>query len=102
MSFDSPWLNADELRIGLGCMRLSTAVDQEDARGLEVLRTALSAGITVFDSAHAYTPPGGELGHNERLIALAAGTHPARSKLRVVTKGGMRRDGPAWIPDGRA
>jgi len=51
------------MRIGLGCMRLSTDADRED----------------------------------ERALAAWDGPRP-----RVITKCGMRRDGGAWIPDGRA
>ena len=42
-----PWLQSDELRIGLGCMRL----DPNDSATVEA---ALEAGITVFDTARAY------------------------------------------------
>jgi aryl-alcohol dehydrogenase-like predicted oxidoreductase/predicted kinase len=49
---------------------------------------ALTAGITIFDTARAYP-------RNEQLLARAV-----RSRdVRVVTKGGM---GAGWIPDGRA
>jgi aryl-alcohol dehydrogenase-like predicted oxidoreductase len=42
-----PWLRPDELRIGLGCMRL----DPNDSATVEA---ALEAGITVLDTARAY------------------------------------------------
>jgi aryl-alcohol dehydrogenase-like predicted oxidoreductase len=71
------WLRDDELRIGLGCMRLGD--DQP-------IRVAVACGITIFDTARAY--PGNE----ERLRILPA-------NARVVTKGGMA---PGWRPDGRA
>ena len=41
------WLGPDELRVGLGCMRLAEQAD-------ETIAAALSAGITVFDTARAY------------------------------------------------
>ena len=56
---------------------------------------ALAAGITVFDTAHAY---GERPGDNERLVGQAL----RGSRARVVTKGGMTRAGAAWVPDGRA
>src|SRR5262249_34912304 len=43
-----------------------------------------------------------DLGHNERLIARAWHARARPPAARVVTKCGMRRDGGAWIPDGRA
>ena len=42
------WLDAAELRIGLGCMRLPP----ESA--FETIAAAAEAGITVFDTARAY------------------------------------------------
>ncbi len=70
------------LRVGLGCMR--------DVPG-ETILTALDAGITLLDTARAY-------GESERTIARVA-----RDRIvRVVTKGGMTRDGSVWRPDGRA
>jgi aryl-alcohol dehydrogenase-like predicted oxidoreductase len=83
------WLRDDELRVGLGCMRLVAE------RAEATVAAALEAGITVFDTAHAY---GSSPGANERLVAqLLQGTD-----ARVVTKGGMTRPGGAWVPDGRA
>src|SRR5881394_3946501 len=73
------WLDASELRIGLGCMRLSSA---------ETIEAALEAGITVFDTARAYE------GNEELLASVLRGT-----RARIVTKGGMAE---GWVPDGRA
>jgi aryl-alcohol dehydrogenase-like predicted oxidoreductase len=83
------WLSRTELRIGLGCMRLEPALLQP------TVAAALAAGITVFDTAHAY---GERPGGNERLVAQAL----RGTRARVVTKGGMTRAGTAWVPDGRA
>ena len=52
------WLDASELRIGLGCMRLPA-----ESAG-ETIAAAADAGITVFDTARAYEG-------NERLVARA-------------------------------
>ncbi len=83
---------------GLGCMRLSTAPDRDDARGVAVVRAALAAGIELLDTADAYAHDDRDAGHNERLIAEAApGTHVA-----IVTKGGLVRPDGTWHPDGRA
>ena len=51
------WLRPDELRIGLGCMRL----DPDDVATIEA---AAAAGITVFDTARAYEG-------NEAIVAQA-------------------------------
>ncbi len=82
---DVSWLDPAELRVGLGCMRLSAD------RFAETVAAALDAGITVFDTARAY-PDG------ERLLANAL----RGTGARIVTKGGMSRVGAAWVPDGRA
>ncbi len=73
------WLEPSELRVGLGCMRLSDPA---------TIAAALEAGITVFDTARAY-------GGNEALLGRAL----RDKRARIVTKGGM---GAGWIPDGRA
>jgi aryl-alcohol dehydrogenase-like predicted oxidoreductase len=76
---DRSWLDDDELRVGLGCMRLTDEAP---------ILAALAAGITIFDTARAYAG-------NEELLARAV----RGRRARVVTKGGM---GEGWIPDGRA
>ena len=81
------WLGPDELRVGLGCMRLPT--DEEVA--LSTLAAAAESGITVFDTARGYG--------NETFVAEAI-RHVEGARL--VTKGGISRTGGAWIPDGRA
>jgi aryl-alcohol dehydrogenase-like predicted oxidoreductase len=81
-----PWLGGDELRVGLGCMRLPL-----DDDGAATIAAALDAGITVFDTARSYVG-------NEAFVA-----HALRGAgARVVTKGGMARPNDAWVPDGRA
>src|SRR4051812_13700016 len=88
----SSWLSESELRIGLGCMRLSTDEDRDEQRALATVAAALAAGVTVFDTARSY-------GDNERFLARALRNV---ERARLVTKGGMSRAGGAWIPDGRA
>jgi aryl-alcohol dehydrogenase-like predicted oxidoreductase len=66
----------------------------------EPVAAAREAGITVFDTAHAY---GDSPGSGERLIARALGGSGASGREpRIVTKGGMTRVGAQWVPDGRA
>ena len=96
------WLDDSELRIGLGCMRLSTADERDEELGLQTIAAAVDAGITVFDTARAYGRDATELGHNERLLARALRRSGADQRARIVTKGGMARTAGAWRPDGRA
>ncbi len=89
--------------IGIGCMRLSTERDRDEARGVEVLRTALDAGVSFLDTANAYCRDDSEIGHNERLIAQAlAAWSGDRAGLVIATKGGLTRPNGQWVPDGRA
>ena len=59
-------------------------------------------GLTVFDTARSYGLGPDDVGHNERLLARALRACGAAGSARIVTKGGMRRDGGGWVPDGRA
>jgi aryl-alcohol dehydrogenase-like predicted oxidoreductase/histidinol phosphatase-like enzyme len=89
--------------IAMGCMRLSTERDRDDARSIEVIHAALDAGVTLLDTADAYCLDATEAGHNERLIAGGLATWSGdRSRIRVATKGGLTRPNGEWVPDGRA
>jgi aryl-alcohol dehydrogenase-like predicted oxidoreductase/histidinol phosphatase-like enzyme/predicted kinase len=89
--------------IGLGCMRLSTERDRNEAAAIAVLHAALDAGITLLDTADAYCWDDGERGRNERLIASALATWTGdRSRVQIATKGGLTRPGGRWEADGRA
>ena len=83
-------------------MRLSTDGDRDENLAFETIAAAADAGITVFDTAHAYGHGDNELGHNESLLARALRRCGADKSARIVTKGGMTRTGGGWIPDGRA
>src|ERR671938_1217391 len=93
---------ASELRIGLGCMRLSTEPERDEELAQETIAAAIDAGVTVFDTAHSYGLGEDDLGHNERLLARALRRSGADTRARIVTKGGMTRLGGGWVPDGRA
>jgi aryl-alcohol dehydrogenase-like predicted oxidoreductase len=82
-------------------MRLSTESTRNEQRALDTLAAALDAGITVFDTARSYAIDERDLGHNEQLVGRALEARPS-AVARVITKCGMRREGGAWIPDGRA
>ena len=87
------------MALGLGLMRLSTGEVSEDA-ALRVLHEALDRGVALFDTADVYAPSAAEIGHNERLLAKTLARRSAN--VVVATKGGLRREGKRWIPDGRA
>ena len=84
-------------------MRLSTERDRDEASALGVLHAAFDAGLTLLDTADTYCWDDRELGHNERLISRALATWTGdRSRVRVATKGGLRRPDGRWEADGRA
>jgi aryl-alcohol dehydrogenase-like predicted oxidoreductase len=90
-------------KIGLGCMRLSTVADRDDARSIAVIHAALDAGATLLDTADSYCHGDQDSGHNERLIAQALRTWSGdRSAIEVATKGGLKRPGGKWVADGKA
>jgi aryl-alcohol dehydrogenase-like predicted oxidoreductase len=76
-------------------MRMSTDESRDEELALATIAAAAAAGITVFDTARAY-------GDNERLLSRGLRRCRAAKRARVVTKGGMTREGGGWIPDGRA
>lgn len=98
----SGWLDPAELRVGLGCMRLSTDADRDAAIADSTIAAAADAGVTIFDTAHAYGHDAAEAGHNERLLARALREAGAAGTSRIVTKCGMTRTDGGWIPDGRS
>jgi aryl-alcohol dehydrogenase-like predicted oxidoreductase len=83
-------------------MRMSTEEPRDEELLVETVAAAAAAGVTVFDTAHAYGHGEADLGHNERLLARALRQGGAASVARVVTKGGMTRPGGGWLADGRA
>ena len=90
-------------RIGMGCMRLSTAADRDEGRAIAVIHAALDAGVRLLDTADAYARDASDIGHNERLIARALASWSGdRATVVVATKGGMTRPNGLWITDGRA
>jgi aryl-alcohol dehydrogenase-like predicted oxidoreductase len=83
-------------------MRLSTDDTRGERAAFETIAAAVNAGVTLFDTAHAYGPSVDELGHNEALLPRALRQLDALMTARIVTKGGMVRTARRWIPDGRA
>jgi aryl-alcohol dehydrogenase-like predicted oxidoreductase len=82
-------------------MRLSTDDERDEEVAFATIAAAAGAGVTIFDTAHAYGRGPDEMGHNERLLARALRASGAE-EARVMTKGGMARPAGAWVADGRA
>jgi len=92
----------DVSAIGLGAMPLSTAGHMPDeAQAVDTIHAALDAGVTLVDTADAYSPDR-FAGHNERIVAKALATWSGdKAAILVATKGGHTRtpDG-GWDVDG--
>ena len=75
--------------IGLGCMNLSHAYGTPPSpeQGEQVLRAALAAGVTLFDTAALYG-----FGRNEELVGRVLKPH--RQQITLCSKGGL-----AGVPD---
>jgi aryl-alcohol dehydrogenase-like predicted oxidoreductase len=89
--------------IGLGTGPMCVAGDRpsiEDAT--KVLTRAAEHGVTLWDTADAYSLDEGDFGYGERLVAQALRTLSAELRERVViaTKGGTVRPQGRWEQDG--
>ena len=88
--------------IGYGGMHLSIPGRPPEAQGIEVIRAALAAGVTLLDTADVYCLDQHDIGHNERLFAQAlAGWRGDRTAITVATKGGVVRPDGRWDSDAR-
>ena len=74
-------------------MRLSNGAEADDPSAFDTIAAAADAGITIFDTAHAYGAGDAPTGRNERLVAQALRRCGADGHARIVTKGGMSRAG---------
>jgi len=74
---------------GLGCMGMSMAYGERkpEADMVALLRHAIAAGVTFFDTSDVYGPH-----TNEVLIGKALHLHAAREKVQVATKFGITPD----------
>ena len=88
--------------IGLGAMPLSTRTDRPSrADAVATVHAALDAGVTLIDTADAYSWDESEFGHNELLVAEALASYGSGADdVLVATKGGHTRDGREWGLDG--
>ena len=91
--------DADIFPIGLGGMPLSLEGRPDEDRAIRTIHAALDAGVTLIDTADAYSRDEHDVGHNERLIAKAL--RGRRDGVIVATKGGHTRVGQEWELDGR-
>lgn len=85
--------------IGLGCAGLSLDHADRPVRAARTIRAAQRAGISLFDTAIAYAPPG-RPNHNEHLVRAALHFDPEQPVF-IATKGGHIRDGDAFTIDAR-
>lgn len=85
--------------IGLGAMPMSLEGRPDRARSIDTIRTAIDRGVTLIDTADAYSADDSDFGHNEELIAEAL---KGVDGVMVATKGGHTRtsDG-GWGLNGR-
>jgi aryl-alcohol dehydrogenase-like predicted oxidoreductase len=89
--------------IGLGEMPMSIEGRPDEAQSIETIHAALDAGMTLIDTADAYSLGGEDTGHGERLVAKALAAWPGdKSSVLVATKGSHLRPGDgSWTVDGR-
>lgn len=86
--------------IGLGGMPMSVREHNDPDLAFETIAAALEEGITLIDTADAYSRDEAEFGHNEELIASALRRLGATDDVLVATKGGHTRSGTDWGLDG--
>jgi aryl-alcohol dehydrogenase-like predicted oxidoreductase len=88
--------------IGLGEMPLSIEGRPDRKQAIATIHASLDAGVTLIDTADAYSLGVSEHGHGERLVAEALAAYPgATDDVIVATKGGHRRPGDgSWTVHG--
>lgn len=88
--------------IGLGGMPMSVRERNDEELGVGTIHAALEAGVTLIDTADAYSIDEDSFGHNEELIASALRAYGSDAdEVLVATKGGHTRSGKDWHLDGR-
>ena len=88
--------------IGLGEMPLSIEGRPDRARAVATVHASLDAGVTIIDTADAYSLGVHEHGHGEVLVAEALASYGRPTDdILVATKGGHRRPGDGtWTVHG--
>ncbi|NUT93403.1 MAG: aldo/keto reductase [Saccharothrix sp.] len=91
--------DAEVSAIGLGAMPLSIEGRPSRDQAVETVRAALDAGVTLIDTADAYSLDEHDFGHNEELLGEAL---KGVDGVMVATKGGhTRTPGGGWGLNGR-
>jgi aryl-alcohol dehydrogenase-like predicted oxidoreductase len=88
--------------IGLGEMPLSIEGRPDRKQAIATVHASLDAGVTIIDTADAYSLSVAEHGHGEELVAEALAAYSgATDDVVVATKGGHRRPGDgSWTVHG--
>ena len=88
--------------IGLGEMPLSIEGRPDRRQAVATIHASLDAGVTIIDTADAYSLGVQEHGHGEELVAEALAAYSgATDDVIVATKGGHRRPGDgSWTVHG--
>ena len=89
--------------IGLGAMPLSIPGRPDEEQAMATIHAALDAGVTLIDTADAYSLSADDFGHNEQIVARALSTYGGdTSEVIVATKGGHTRgDDASYNANGR-
>ena len=92
----------DVSAIGLGAMPLTMDQRPTEEDAIATVHAALDAGVTLIDTADAYTWAERGPGANEEVVAKALASYGGSTDhVLVATKGGHTRDGADWGLDGR-
>jgi len=88
--------------IGFGEMPLSIEGRPDRTQAINAIHASLDSGVTLIDTADAYSLSTEEHGHGERLVAKALATYGGSTDdVLVATKGGHRRPGDgSWTVHG--
>lgn len=89
--------------IGLGEMPMSIEGRPDEGQSIQTIHAALDAGMTLIDTADAYSLGGQDTGHGEQLVAKALASWGGdRSGVLVATKGSHVRPGDGtWTVNGQ-
>jgi aryl-alcohol dehydrogenase-like predicted oxidoreductase len=86
--------------VGLGAMPMSVREHNDPDLAFATIAAAVEAGVSLVDTADAYSWDEASFGHNEELVAAALRRLGAGDSVLVATKGGHTRRGRDWELDG--